>query len=157
VHRLPPPSGIVLVAYAVLAVGGLALSTWQAHLSRHSAGAHWSVAILVVVAFGAALVLGRGRQCHTTRQWAARNVLFARTWRTKSRPVVVSALVWSILIVGVVAWDLVSFVFESHALPTLSYFIGHVTRYPLGRGLLFAAWLGIGAYLVSARRAERPQ
>jgi uncharacterized integral membrane protein len=157
VHRPPPRAGIVPAPYAVLAVSGLALSTWQAHLSRHSSGAHWSVAILVVVAFGVALLLGRGRQRYTTRQWAARNVLFVRTWRTQSRRVVVSALVWTVLIVGVVAWDLVSFVVQSHTLPTLSYFIGHVTRYPLGRGLLFAAWLGIGAYLVSARRAERPQ
>ena len=155
----PPPSraGVVTVAYAILAAGTLALSTWQAHLSRQSAAARWSVAIIVVVTFGVALVLGRGRQSYSTRRWAARNVLFVRTWRIQSPPVVISALVWTALIVAVVVWDLVSFVFQSHALPTLSYFIGHVTRYPLGRGLLFAAWLGIGTYLACARRTERPQ
>ncbi len=87
----------------------------------------------------------------------ARNFHFARTWRTQSRSAVVSAVVWAVLIGGVVAWDMVSFAFQSHALPTLSYFIGHVTRYAVGRGLLFAAWLGVGVYLVSARRAERRQ
>jgi hypothetical protein len=87
----------------------------------------------------------------------ARTVHFVRTWRSQSRSAVVSALVWALLIGGVVAWDLVSFIFASHDLPTLSYFIGHVTRYAVGRGLLFAVWLGVGAYLVSARRAERPQ
>jgi len=111
----------------------------------------------VAVAFGAAVALGRGRQRERTRPWLARNLLFIRTWRTQSRAAVVAALVWTILIAGVVVWDLVSFVCQSHSLPTLSYVIGHVTRYPLGRGLLFAAWLGIGATLVSAQRSERPQ
>jgi len=139
----------------VLATLILALSAWQAPLTRHSSGAHWGVALLVVTAFGAALVLGRGRQYETTRRWVARNVHFVRTWRTQPRAAVVSAFVWAVLIGGVVAWDLVSFVLQSHALPTLSYFIGHVTRYAVGRGLLFAAWLGVGAYLVSAWRAVR--
>jgi len=147
----------VRVGDALLATGAVVLSAWQAHLSRDSSAAHWSVAITVVVAFAVAVVLGRGRQRDSTRRWMARNLLFVRTWRTQSRAKVISALVWTVLIVGVVAWDLVSFVCQSHALPTLSYFIGHVTRYPLGRGLLFAAWLGVGAYLVSARRSERPQ
>ncbi len=148
---------MVTGAYAVLVAGALALSTWQAHLSRHSPAARWSVAIVVVVTLGVALALGRGRQSDSTRRWVARNVLFVRTWRIQSRSDVVSALVWTALIVGVVVWDLVSFVFQTHALPTLSYFIGHVTRYPLGRGLLFAAWLGIGAYLACACRTERQQ
>ena len=156
VHR-PQRAGAVSIAYALLAALLLALSAWQARLSRQSSSAHWSVALLVVTAFGAAFVLGRGRQYQTTRFWVARNLRFLQTWRTQSRSVVVSALVWAVLIGGVVAWDLVSFVLQSHALPTLSYFIGHVTRYAVGRGLLFAAWLGVGAYLVSARRAERPQ
>jgi len=157
VHRPPQRAGAAPIAYALLAALIVALSAWQAQLSRHSAGAHWSVALLVVTAFAAAVVLGRGRQCCSTRQWAARSFQFVRTWRTQSRAAVVSALVWAILFGGVVAWDLVSFVVQSHSLPTLSYFIGHVTRYTLGRGILFATWLGVGAYLVSARRTERPQ
>ena len=155
-HR-PQRAGVVPIAYALLATLVLALSAWQAPLSRQSSGAHWSVALLVVAAFGVALVLGRGRQYETTRRWVARNVHYVRTWRTQSRAAVVSAFVWAVLIGGVVTWDLVSFVVQSHDLPTLSYFIGHVTRYAVGRGLLFAVWLGVGAYLVSARRAERPQ
>jgi len=148
VHR-PQRAGVVPIAYALFATLVLALSAWQAPLSRQSSGAHWSVALLVVAAFGVALVLGRGRQYETTRRWVARNVHYVRTWRTQSRA--------AVLIGGVVTWDLVSFVVQSHDLPTLSYFIGHVTRYAVGRGLLFAVWLGVGAYLVSARRAERRQ
>jgi hypothetical protein len=60
VHR-PQRAGAVPIAYALLATLVLALSAWQAPLSRHSSGAHWSVALLVVTAFGAARVLGRGR------------------------------------------------------------------------------------------------
>jgi hypothetical protein len=157
VHRPPQRAGTVPVAYALLAAAVVVVSIWQAHLSRDAAAAHWCVALVVLTAIGAAVILGRGRQHDTTRRWVARNLHFVRTWRTQSRRAVVSALVWTVLIVGVVAWDLVSFVFQSHALPTLSYFIGHVTRYAVGRGLFFAAWLGLGAYLVSARRAERPQ
>jgi hypothetical protein len=145
------------MAYAALAALILALSAWQAELSRHSSDAHWSVALLIVAGFGAALVLGRGRQEQTTRRWVAQNVHLVRTWPTRPRSAVVSAVAWAVLIGGVVAWDLVSFVVQSHDLPTLSYFIGHVTRYAAGRGLLFAVWLGVGAYLVSARRTERPQ
>ena len=92
----------------------------------------------------------------SARRWLARSLLFVRTWPAQPRPAVVSTLVWSILIVGLVSWDLVSFIFQSPALPTLSYFIGHVTRNRLGRGVLFALWLGAGVSLASARRAEGP-
>jgi hypothetical protein len=156
VHR-PQRAGAVPIAYALLAALLLALSAWQAPLSRQSSAAHWSVALIIVTVFGAALALGWGRQYQTTRRWVARNLHFVRTWRAQSRSVVVAALVWAVLIGGVAVWDLVSFVFQSPALPTLSYFIGHVTRHAVGRGLLFAAWLGVGAYLLSGRRAERPQ
>src|SRR5580700_8458849 len=109
VHR-PPRADAVPIAYAVLAALILALSAWQAELSRQSSDAHWSVALLIVAGFGAALVLGRGRQIQTTRRWVAQNVHLVRTWRTRPRSAVVSALVWAVLIGGVVAWDLVSFV-----------------------------------------------
>jgi hypothetical protein len=156
VHR-PPRADAVPIAYAVLTALILALSAWQAQLSRDSSDARWSVALLIVAGFGAALVLGRGRQNQATRRWVAQNAHLVRTWRTRPRSAVISVLVWAVLIGGVVAWDLVSFVVQSHDLPTLSYFIGHVTRHAVGRGLLFAAWLAVGAYLVSARRTERPQ
>jgi hypothetical protein len=157
VHRPPPRAAAVPVARALLAAGIVALSTWQANLARDSPGAHWSVALLVLAGIGAAIVLGRGRQDRTTRLWAAQNLHFIRAWRTQPRPMVASAICWIVLIGGVVGWDLASFLIQSHGFPTLSYFIGHMTRHPLGRGLLFALWLGVGAYLVSARRIQRPQ
>jgi hypothetical protein len=111
--------------------------------------------VVAVSAVIAMILLGRGRQRQETRAWAAGSAKTIRAWRTQSRPVVLSVLVWSVLIVGVVAWDVVSFAVQSHALPTLSYYIGHVTRYRVGRGLFFALWLGCGSYLVCAWRGER--
>jgi hypothetical protein len=142
---------------AVLVAGVIALSTWQAQLRRDDPGAHWTVALLVVVAIGAAVLMGRRSQRHTSRVWVAGSVQFLRTWCAQPRADVVSVVIWSTLIGGVVGWDLVSFICQSHALPTLSYFIGHVTRYQAGRGILFALWLGVGAYLVAAERAQTPQ
>jgi len=61
------------------------------------------------------------------------------------------------LIVGVIGWDLTSFAFGSPLLPTLSTFVGHVTRYRIGRGLVFVSWLVVGSYLVAGERTELPQ
>jgi hypothetical protein len=157
VHPSPRRTGRVTVPAAVLVAGVLILSAWQAFLSRHSPGAHWSVALAALTVSGAAAVLGHRRHHQSARRWLARSLLVVRTWRAQPRPAVVSTLVWTVLLVGVVSWDLVSFIFQSHALPTLSYFVGHVTRHRLGRGILFALWLGAGIYLASARRLEGPQ
>ncbi len=57
-------------------------------------------------------------------------------------------VVWGALITGVVGWDLFSFLVQSSSFPTLSTLVGHITHHPLGRGLLFATWLLVGAYAV---------
>ena len=80
-----------------------------------------------------------------------------RSWRSQPVGAVISTLVWTVVIAGVVGWDLVSFIYQSPALPTLSYFIGHVTRYRVGRGLFFALWLVVGVFLVSGWRTETPR
>ena len=80
-----------------------------------------------------------------------------RAWRSQPTSAIVSVLMWTIVIGGVIGWDLVSFAEQSHTLPTLSYFIGHVTRYRIGRGVVFALWLGVGAYIVAGYRAEAPR
>jgi hypothetical protein len=70
---------------------------------------------------------------------------------------VVAAVVWSVLVAATVGWDLVSFVVQSHTLPTLSYFIGRVTRYRVGKGVVFALWLSLGGYLAAGWRTEAPR
>jgi hypothetical protein len=146
-----------VVAYVVLAGGGIALSTWQSQLNRDAAAAHWIVALIAATAVAAAVILGRGRQRRSARAWAASSGRAIRTWRSQPGSAVVSVVTWTVLIAGVIGWDLASFIVQSHRLPTLSDLIGHITRYPAGRGLLFAVWLVIGAYLVSAWRTEAPQ
>ena len=140
---------------ALVAPLGIALSVWQANLSRDAPASHWIVALVAVSAVVAMILLGRGRQRERARDWAAGSAKTIRAWRALPRPVVLSAVVWSVLIAGVVSWDVVSFAVQSHALPTLSYYVGHVTRYRSGRGLFFALWLGCGSYLVGAWRRER--
>jgi len=145
------------IGVAAFAAGASALSWWQAQLSRDSPGAHWGVALLVVGAVVGAIAVGWRRQRLTARAWISRNAELLRAWRSQPLPVVLSIVVWFIVISGVVGWDLVSFIVQSHTLPTLSYFIGHVTRYRIGRGVVFALWLGVGAYIVAGYRAEAPR
>jgi hypothetical protein len=150
-----PRAGVgALVRPALLTVAALSLCVWQAGLTRDSPGARWSVALLVGVALVMAIVLGRGRQRRTSGAWIAQSALWVQHWRTQPRSLRIAVIVWTVLVVAVVGWDLVNFIVQSHALPTLSYFIGRVSRYRAGRGLLFAVWLVIGACLVAGGRAK---
>ena len=154
VHLPRPLPRLHLASAALLVVGAVGLSVWQAQLSRQSPEAQWIVGSLAVAALGSAAVLGRRRQLWTTRRWAGRTWRFMRSWRTQPPATVISVIAWTVLIAGTVGWDLASFACQSHTLPTLSYFIGHITRYRVGRGLVFALWLSIGAYLVAGRRVR---
>jgi RsiW-degrading membrane proteinase PrsW (M82 family) len=137
-------------------VCALALSSWEALLTRDSPGAHWTVALLGIGAVVTMIVLGQHRQRRTARAWASRTVEVGLRWRAP-RALVVGALIWGLLIVGVIGWDLFSFVVQSSSFPTLSNFVGHVIRYRIGRGLLFAFWLVAGSYLVAGWRARTPE
>jgi len=61
-------------------------------------------------------------------------------------------VVWVLLVLAVIGWDLNSFAHQAHDLPTLSYLIGRVTRWRWGRGTFFAAWLALGVGLAAGRR-----
>jgi hypothetical protein len=138
----------------LLTVAAISLCVWQAGLTRDSRGSRWSVALLVVVALVMAIVLGRGRQNRSSGAWIAQSAHWVQHWGTQPRSLRIAVIVWTALVVAVVGWDLVNFIAQSHALPTLSYFIGRVSRYRVGRGVLFAVWLAIGAYLVAGGRAK---
>jgi len=121
-------------------------------LSRDSAPAHLSVLGVVLAVLVAALALGRHRQRVPSAGWVLSGARAARGWRGQPPAVVLSVVVWTVLVVATVGWDLTSFAAQSHSLPTLSYYIGHITRYEAGRGAIFALWLLAGAYLVTAGR-----
>jgi len=127
-----------------------AFAWWEGARSRDSAAAHDSVAAMVVAVAVAAVVLGRGRQRVGSADWLAA----ARPRHVSRSRYEVGVAVWTVLLGAVVAWDLVSFIVQAHALPTLSYWIGHVIRYRLGRAVVFALWLGLGLYLAAGWRTE---
>ena len=143
-----------MVGPAALIAGALALSAWQAGLSRDSAGAHWSVALLAIGALVAAVTLGWGHQEEASRQWFVRTAGAVWSWRKRPGSMVAAVAAWTALFTAVVGLDLFSFIRQSHSWPTLSFFIGQVTRYPVGRGALFAVWLGAGVGLAVGRRAS---
>jgi hypothetical protein len=100
------------------------------------------------------IALGWGRQRQSSRAWATATVRTVWKWRSQPAANVVSKLVWCILIVGVIGWDLLSFIVQSPSFPTLSGLVGHVTHHPVGRGLLFAVWLAVGWYVASGYRSR---
>lgn len=146
-----------------------ALSVWEGMQWRQSSAAHWSVALTIVAVVVVALVLGRGRQAERSGTWCSAGARAVAGWRRTLR-LSASVAVWTLLLAAIVAWDLTSFVHQSHDLPTLSYEIGRVTRWHWGRALVFALWLAAGVGLAAAclvprrrraagtqrRRARRP-
>jgi hypothetical protein len=152
-RRRPRRNRAQLVVGPLLAAALIALCVWVAGRSRDDPAAQWGVAVLIGAALGAAAILGQGRQRQTGPIWVADNARWIRQWRRQPKAQLVAVGVWTVLILAAVGWDLVSFAAQAHAYPTLSYFIGRVTRYPVGRGLLFGLWLALGAYLAAGRRA----
>ncbi len=144
---------ISLAGGALLSAAIIWLSSWQGGLSRDAVEAHRSVGLVGVGALVAMVVLGWRRQRRTSRAWAARTVRLTWGWWGQPREIRVSVLVWCAVVAGVIGWDLFSFVVQSPSFPTLSTLIGHVTRHPVGRGILFALWLVLGVYAVSGSRA----
>jgi len=137
-------------ATAFLSVGAIALSTWEGGLTRDSQGAHAGVELVGLAAVVAMVVLGWGRQRESTRTWAGATIHHVRPGRSKAS--VISLLVWGLLIGGVIGWDLLSFIVQSPSFPTLSSLVGHVSHHPIGRGVLFAVWLAMGAYVTVGGR-----
>ncbi len=141
-----------LLGAALLAgAAGVALALWQGTLTRQSPAAHWCVGLAIAVIAVLALVAGRGRQRRRSGEWVTGS--FEAATRAGERPgYAAGVVVWVVLLAAVIGWDLNSFVHQSHNLPTLSYYVGRVTRFVWGRALVFAAWLAVGAWLALARR-----
>jgi hypothetical protein len=149
VPRRPSRGARVVVPVAVVLL--LAFAWWEGARSRDSAAAHDSVAAVIVAVVVAAIVLGRGRQRVRSAAW----LVGARPALPRS-PYEVGVAVWAVLIAAVLTWDLASVIVQAHALPTLSYWIGHLTRYDGGRAVVFALWVGLGVYLAAGWRTEAP-
>lgn len=139
------------------ALGAIGFSWWEAMQPWPTTTAHLSVLGAIAVFLVAGLVLGRGRQRQQSRQWLAAALSAVVRFCRHPHLFGFGVLAWVVVFGAVVGWDLHSFLIESHNLPTLSYLIGRVTRFSVGRAALFGIWLAGGALLVAShRRASRP-
>lgn len=140
---------------AVLLVAAGALSWWEGGEHYGTTDSRIGVLVVTGVALVACLALGVRRQRRTTRQalrhlghWHARLRRRAPAYR-------IGAYIWLALVGAVVVWDLASFLAAMHAMPTLSYFSGRVTRFHVGKSVEFLAWCLAGAYIAAGWR--RPE
>jgi hypothetical protein len=137
---------------ASVVLGAIGFSWWEGLQPWPTTAAHVSVLAAIAVFLVAGALLGRGRQQQPSRQWlAAARSAVVRFWR-HPHLFGVGVVAWIVVFGAVVGWDLHSFLIESHNLPTLSYLIGRVTRFAVGRGVLFGIWLAGGAFLVASHR-----
>jgi hypothetical protein len=140
--------GVALVA------AGAAFSWWEGGLHQYSTAAHWSIAVVIALVLSSAVAFGWGRQAATAGAWV-RGPLPVRRHLAERRHATVGVLVWIVLVLAVVGWDLNSFVHQSHNLPTLSSIVGHVTSNRAGRAATVAVWLALGAALSVGWRRRR--
>jgi hypothetical protein len=132
----------------------VALAVWEGLQWRQGPAAHWSVGLSIAAVVALALVVGRGRQAQQSSAWVSEAGRSVTGWR-RTRRLSAAVAVWIVLLVAVVGFDLVSFLHQSHDLPTLSYEIGRLTKWHRGRAVVFAAWLAAGVGLAAARLVPR--
>ena len=137
-----------------LALGLVVLGWWEGGYRWSASGAHWSVATIIAVTVLTAVVLARVRWRQggeTSTAWLAGAYRGVASWLRRPSWYGLGVIVWVLIAVVVAGWDLHSFLREVHQLPTLSYLIGRVTRFRVGRMGFFLAWLVAGWYVVAAR------
>ncbi len=132
------PVGVVAI--------GATVSWWAGGLHRDQTAAHLSVLVAIALAVAAAVGFGIGRQAVTARAWVKGPFDLSRHL-DEDPAQSLAAAIWAVLLMSVIAWDLNSFVHQSHDLPTLSSIFGHLTSTHAGRSVVFAAWLVLGATL----------
>lgn len=131
-----------------------AMAVWQGGLSQSQAAAHIGVLATIGVVLVLAVVLGRGRQAVPSAQWVTGPLHLRRHLRTEPATVF-GAVVWTVLVLAAIGWDLYSFARQRHDLPTLSRLFGDVTAHAAGRSGVFALWLALGVALAVGWRRPR--
>jgi hypothetical protein len=138
------------VGVAALAAA-LAFAWWEGGLRQSQVPAHVGVLVVIGLGFATALVAGRRRQAIGTAAWV-RGPLAVRRHLAEDPAGTLGALVWIVLVLAAIGWDLNSFVHQSHDLPTLSSIFGHLTSTRGGRATVVALWLALGAALATGWR-----
>lgn len=133
---------------------GLSFAWWEGYWRWPSRAAHISIFAAIVCMFALALAAGRHRQSMSSANWLLRVWTGVRHPSTKSPVEIAGVLIWVVLVLAVAGWDFHSFLLEEHSLPTLSYLIGRISRFTLGRSVLVAIWLALGGLFVLANRVH---
>lgn len=155
-RRVGPLEKIVLITATAGAVCAVPVAlAWEGGLRYYSAASRASVALSIALVCLCAIALGRHRQRETSRSCLHKLAMTARHPRSLGVATLVAIALWGVVISAVAGWDLYSFSRELHQLPTLSYLIGRVTRFTLGRACVFALWLITGCYLSVGSRRPR--
>jgi hypothetical protein len=134
-----------LAASAVIAAAAV-FSWWEGGLHQFQTAAHLSVLATIALVVVVAVAAGVGRQVLPSREWA-RGPFALRRHLAEDPTASLGALIWTVLVLAVIGWDLNSFAHQSHTVPTLSTIFGHVTDSHGGRAALFFGWLVLGASL----------
>ncbi|MCL4446452.1 MAG: hypothetical protein M1134_06240 [Actinobacteria bacterium] len=138
-----------------MTVGVVLYLLWEGRLRYYSTPSRVSVVSTIAAILIVATLLGHGRQIDRSRLWSTQISTATREWRSLDRRAVFSVVVWILLFVAIVGWDLYSFSREVHQLPTLSYLIGRVTRFSFGRSAVYALWLLAGFCICIGHRRPR--
>jgi len=138
----------------VLVAAAAAFSWWEGGLHQDSAAAHTSVLATIAALLVTAVAAGVGRQAATVGVWV-RGPMSVRRHFAEAPEVTVAVIVWIVLVLAAIGWDLNSFAHQSHDLPTLSWIFGHATSSHAGRAAVFALWLTLGAALAVGWRRPR--
>jgi len=141
---------------SVAVIGLAALTWWEGSQRVQTSPAQVSVAVPIAVIVLGGLILGAGRQRQASRAWLAQDVRTVSHGESWTWPFAAGVIIWILLLGAVFGWDVYSFLRQSPALPTLSYLIGRITRFHLGRSGLYLVWLAVGLWLALAQRQRRP-
>ncbi|MHB8262435.1 MAG: hypothetical protein ACYDGY_01615 [Acidimicrobiales bacterium] len=146
------------VKLLVLGVVILVFAAWEGGKPYTTASAHISIALAIAAVVLAALYGGRNLQEVKSFTWLKATGGSIRRYLSHPGMQGTGVLVWLIFFMAYFGWDLNSFLHEQHDLPTLSYLIGRVTRYYIGRFLFVTGWLLVGWYLAfgNLRKGDVP-
>jgi hypothetical protein len=132
----------------------VAFCWWEGGLHQFQGAAHWGVLGAIALVLAVSLGAGIGHQATPPGQWVRGPLSVRRHYRSDPARTL-AVVLWVVLVLAVIGWDLFSFVHQSHDLPTLSSIAGHVTSSRPGRAALVAAWLALGTGLALGWRRPR--
>jgi hypothetical protein len=140
---------------AAIALAGHA--AWEGFQAWPTPAAHWGVGVVIATSVGLVIAAGVDRQASSTRAWLSTLGASVRGWLRRPTGYGLAILVWIAFLSAICVWDLIGLLSASPNFPTFSRLVGDLTKYPIGRMLVFALWLIMGGYLILAGRRPASQ